>query len=320
MNSSNSADAGITPPTPAPHVASDSVAVVIVTYASESVLGDCLAALMRQTQPPDLVVVVDNNSPDPSYLESIPADRRFVLVRNEKNVGFCGGNNIGYRLARAHTFVLFLNPDAFLTPSFIEHALARISKPGNHAVGALTGTLLGFDVRHQRPTGRIDSTGVFQTWYGRWYDRGQGMNWSSQSKSAEPEDVPAICGALMLCRTQALEDAALRPEEVFDPAFFMYKEDIDLSLRLRRKGWRLLYEPALLCYHGRGWQKRRAMSHHARYLSAKNELRLSARNAPIGLPYSLAKYAFVASIERILSIATRALVTLHRRWKARSIE
>jgi GT2 family glycosyltransferase len=115
------------------------------------------------------------------------------------------------------------------------------------------------------------------------------------------EDLPAACGALMFCRTQALEEVALAKNQVFDQRFFMYKEDIDLSLRLRGRGWRVARRPDLLCHHGRGWQGRPKMSYRSRYLSARNELLLCWRNGLKGLPYSLLKFAYVATLERLTS-------------------
>jgi N-acetylglucosaminyl-diphospho-decaprenol L-rhamnosyltransferase len=276
------------------------VAVVIVAYDSGRVLGMCLGSLQAQTRRPDLVVVVDNNSPDPAYLESVPREPPFELLRRARNAGFCGGNNTGYALARGCKYVLLLNPDAFLSERFIEDALAWMEEPRNARVGCLTGTLLGFDVDTGRATGKIDSTGVFQKWYGKWYDRGQGSSADADTLRKDPEDVPAACGALMFCRTAALEQVASGTGEIFDPRFFMYKEDIDLSLRLRARGWRIAYWPQLVCHHGRGWQGRALASHRAKYLSALNELRVCWRHRWATLPYSLAKYAYVALLERPL--------------------
>jgi N-acetylglucosaminyl-diphospho-decaprenol L-rhamnosyltransferase len=288
---------------------STTVAVIIVTYDSGHVLGLCLEALQAQTRRPDLVVVVDSNSPNPAYLDSVPREQSFRVVRMSRNEGFCGGNNTGYALARGCEYVLFLNPDAFLSTRFIEEALAWMEQPGNADVGCLTGTLLGFDVEAQRPTGRIDSTGVFQHWYGKWYDRGKGSfrDTGATTLTGETEEIPAACGALMFCRTRALEQVALRAHEVFDSRFFMYKEDIDLSLRLRARGWRIVLQPQLLCHHGRGWQGRASASPRAKYLSARNELRVCWRHRWATLPYSLAKYLYVALLERALLHVARKL-------------
>jgi N-acetylglucosaminyl-diphospho-decaprenol L-rhamnosyltransferase len=291
------------------------VAVIIVTYSSDRVLPACLEALAKQTRQPDLILVVDNCSPQPAYLDAIPIGERVRLVRNRVNLGFCAGNNVGYRLSRHHKYVLFLNPDAFPREDFIENALAYMERETSSPIGILTGTLLGFDVERRRPTGRIDSTGVFQTWYGRWYDRGQGLPWNEAVKAEQAQEVPAICGALMFCRTQALEATRLQDGEIFDPGFFMYKEDIDLSLRLRRHGWKLLYRPELLCYHGRGWQGRGRMAGRAKYLSARNELRVCLRNRLRGLPYSMMKYAYVLAGLGVIAAARKWGELTHARPK-----
>lgn len=278
---------------------SPTVAVIIVAYDSGRVLRRCLDCVLGQTRRADLIVVVDNSSPDPSYLGEIPPADAIRVVRLPRNEGFCQANNIGYAAARECKYVLFLNPDAFLSERFLEDALARMERSESSAVGCLTGTLLGFDVEHGSPTGLIDSTGIFQRWYGRWYDRGRGAQASSTGASGTAE-LPAACGALMLCRVRALEEASLHPGAVFDPGFFMYKEDIDLSLRLRARRWRIVHAPELLCHHGRGWQGRDVASYRARYLSARNELRICLRHRLRGLPYSLAKLMYVVALERVL--------------------
>jgi len=277
---------------------SERVAVIIVTYNSARVLRRCIEALLSQIRLPDAVIVVDNASEDSSYLDFLRELSLCRLIPLSRNEGFCGGNNLGYAAASGFDYILFLNPDAFLAPSFIRDALAAMADPENSAVGVLSGTLLGFDVVAGGPTGKLDSTGIFQTWYGKWYDRGQGEQYSAiEIDSDKIETVPALCGALMFCRKQALEEATLRGREIFDDTFFMYKEDVDLSLRLKRRGWTIGFCAKLRCYHGRGWTNRNMMTPISKYLSARNELRVCLRNNAKGLLYSALKYFYVSFIE-----------------------
>ena len=60
-------------------------------------------------------------------------------------------------------------------------------------------------------------------------------------------------GAVCLCRMQALRQAMV-DNQVFDNTFFAYKEDVDLSWRLGLLGWKCLYIPEAIAYHGRGWR------------------------------------------------------------------
>jgi N-acetylglucosaminyl-diphospho-decaprenol L-rhamnosyltransferase len=81
----------------------------------------------------------------------------------------------------------------------------------------------------------------------------------------------------MLVRREALEDVT-RGEPLFDPRFVMYKEDLDLSFRLRRAGWRTVYDGGLEVLHCRGWSPdRRTMPAWARRRSLINEWRLWRR-------------------------------------------
>src|SRR5262249_49063606 len=148
----------------------------------------------------------------------------------------------------------------------------------NKDCGALTGTILGYDIAKDKPTGKYDSTGVFRKWYGHWYDRGQGKDCHPQ-KYAKKEYIPAICGALFFCRKEALDSVLIRDKEIFDNTFFMYKEDIDLSLRLRNEGWKLAFVPHLVAYHCRGWYKeRKRVPRILRMCSARNELFIHKRS------------------------------------------
>ena len=194
-------------------------------------------------------------------------------------------------------YVLFLNPDAFLTSTFCAQALATLAEPKHHSVGALSGILLGYDIATDTPTDRYDSTGIFHTWYGHWYDRDKGNNVVAD-RYRHAEYVPALCGALMFCRRKALNDILLRNTEIWDSTFYMYKDDIDLSLRLANKGWKLLFAPALTAYHCRGWQvDRRCMPRQYRLMSAINEIRINAKHCKLGLPYSLSKYYAVKVLD-----------------------
>jgi N-acetylglucosaminyl-diphospho-decaprenol L-rhamnosyltransferase len=269
-------------------------AAIIVTHNSERDIDRTIVSLLTQTVPPDQILIIDSASKDPSYLQRYADNPRITLQLVPYNTGFCEGNNRGMALVKPScNYVVLLNPDAFLLPTFFGEAIAFMEK---HArCGAMTGILLGYDREKGCPSGTYDSTGIFSTWYGKWYDRDQGRPYDPKAYTM-PTELPAICGALMFCRKQALDQVALGAHQIFDPAFFMYKEDIDLSLRLSRAGWQLFLHPTLLAYHCRGWkQTRNDVPRFLRLHAAKNELRIHLRAlSPIKIGYSLLKYLAVA--------------------------
>jgi len=248
------------------------VGVVTVTYDSGATAVNAVRSLFEAAHPPDDVVIVDNASRDDSYLSGLAGvDPRVRVLRQQTNLGFCVGNNIGRRALRPHPFVLFLNPDAFVSTDFLDRAIELLK--GDPRIAAMNPKLLNADPVTCTPTGRLDSVGVFQTAYGRWYDRGRGEP-DDGRYDGPVADVPALCGAALFCRQAALDQVA-PGGAVFDERFFMYKEDIDLSLRLARLGWRLVLDPSVTVLHVRGWNPdRRAMPSWARRRSLVNEWRI----------------------------------------------
>ena len=265
------------------------VAVVIVTHDSGAVLPACISALKKQTRQPDRIIIVDSGSIDTLYLTSYGNDEQIDVILRD-NMGFSAANNLGAAtLSKSYTYLLFLNPDTFLDPDFIQKGIELFDEYDE--AGVITGRMAGFDPVKMAATGLLDSTGIFRKWYGRWYDRGQGE--VDDNCYNVPEFVPAICGALMLCRLEYLH-GAVKGSDIFNPAFFMYKEDIELSLRLRKTGVKLLYHPELRAFHCRGWEAERSkIPFSKKILSASNELLLYRNHFSPYILWALFKYVLV---------------------------
>lgn len=246
------------------------VSIVVVTHNSKHVLAKCVEKLTAWAGDAN-IVVVDSASIDIEYLKDVnllyPNIR---VICQDSNVGFCRGNNIGYQATKCFgsDFVLFLNPDAFITPDLLLQLIARMNHHDWGDVAACTPRLMGYSIKDDAPTGRIDSAGIDMYFYGKFFDRGQGSD--DVSVYSTSGEVPAICGAFMLCRRSVLD--AISPNgEVFDERLYMYKEDIDLSLRLRSAGGRLMYCGDLVAYHCRGWGGRMEMPRWTIVQSMRND-------------------------------------------------
>jgi GT2 family glycosyltransferase len=165
-----------------------------------------------------------------------------------------------------------LNPDAVVTPTFLQDAVSFLD--ANPDIGAVNPKLSGLDAETLQPTGLIDAAGIYWTWYGKSFDRGQGEVDVGQY-DGPPVDVPALCAAAMLCRHQALKDVE-DGEGIFDESFFVFKDDMDLSLRLGRHGWRTVLLPSTVVYHCRRnkQSRRRSIPLWVRRRSLTNEWKL----------------------------------------------
>ena len=110
--------------------------IVIVNFNAGENLHRCMATLLAQTKTDFEVRIVDNASTDGS-LRYVPDDDRFLVIDAGSNVGFAAGCNLGARGCAAQ-FVIFLNPDAFPEPGWLE-ALLRAAK--SHPDAAMFGSL-----------------------------------------------------------------------------------------------------------------------------------------------------------------------------------
>ena len=266
----------------------EQVSVIIVTHNAEKHLDHCYRAIEAQSIKPAEVIIVDSGSSDKSYLGPYKKKEN-CLVTEIENIGYGPANNIGLSLIHEQSsFVVILNPDTFLEKNFISKALDIAQKNKNYAI--ITGTLSGYSITDNEATGRIDSTGIYRKWYGRWYDRGQGKSINT-FELPEASSVPAVCGALMFCRMDALKSEL---PQVFDENFFLYKEDIELCLRIRKKGWNLHYSPDLDAYHCRGWGERRSdIKRSLKIISSLNEIKMYKKHGSPYIGWALAKYILV---------------------------
>ncbi|HJW14945.1 MAG TPA: glycosyltransferase [Thermoanaerobaculia bacterium] len=211
------------------------------------------------------MIVVDNAS-RPAEREKIARDFPEVrLVTFPRNLGFAGGANEGIARGRS-PFVLLVNNDAVLSPDYAARLAARLAL--DDRLAAVQGLVLTSDGR------RVDSAGL------SWNRRGEAVPVLAGAAPAEaPADVFEVSGVsatATLYRRAALRSVAPHGE-VFDRSFFAYYEDVDLSLRLSRAGWRFACDPAAACRHEGSRTGRRTPARRALW-TARNRWRTLFRN------------------------------------------
>jgi N-acetylglucosaminyl-diphospho-decaprenol L-rhamnosyltransferase len=275
-------------PLPAPAV---TVGIVTVTYNSGPFFDEYMRTLEAQTRKPDLVVLVDSGSSQPQFLDSTKGYDLPVEILRESNVGVCVGNNIGWRRLRRFNYVIFVNPDAFLAPEFIERAVAYME--AEPKAGMVTPSLLRYDIENHRPLDIIDTTGVVRNWFGLLKERDQSKPAEALRRYTGPSPIPWLCTAVAMGRREAMESVLETGDQLFDESFFMYKDDTDLSWRVRRAGWSIIHHPALVGYHCRGWQDRQSASRKSRLLTARNEVKMCLKNRSPFVAVAVLKYLLV---------------------------
>jgi GT2 family glycosyltransferase len=164
-------------------------------------------------------------------------------------------------------FVASVNNDVALAPGWLE---ALLGDAARHPEAGLWNGLLLF----AGDTSRVNSTGiVFDRWL-RAFDRDFGRPLAEVSRPDGP--IPAATGGALLLRAEALRRAGL-----FDPGFFAYYEDADLSLRAAEAGIGCRYVAAARAEHRYGATLGSAAPRR-RFLLARNHLRFAAAHLPLG--------------------------------------
>ena len=234
----------------------------------EKEFSKCLNAVLNQSQKCTLVVV-DNGSDDNSEKYIRKNYPSIVIIRNEKNHGFAGGVNDGirYAISRQADAVALLNSDAIANQDWLEELWIAMQK--HPEAGITTGKFL-----KQKPKNEIDSTGDLYSIWGTAYPRGRGEQDTGQFDDKRHEFVFGATGGASLYRVKMLNKIGL-----FDETFFAYYEDVDISFRAQLQGWKAIYTPKALAYHGLS-KTSATMPGFINYHALKNLVPLYTKNMP----------------------------------------
>ena len=215
--------------------------IVMVNWNAGVLLHTCLQSVVRAGQEGFVlsrVVVVDNGSTDDS-LEKIDGMKLpLVVVRNAGNRGFSAACNQGAEGSRAD-YLLFLNPDMVLEEKSLSSAVAWMESTRGAQTGILGIQLVDEEGRVSRTCARFPAPRHFLSQMLGLYRLFPPLfptHLLSQWNHRESREVDHVMGAFFLIRRPLF--TTLRG---FDERFFVYLEDLDLSLRAYRAGWRSYY-------------------------------------------------------------------------------
>lgn len=236
------------------------VSLHVLVWNGERDLPDLVDSLQALTYPALKIRMLDNGSIDGSraYLQDrVPA---WLVARNPKNVGFAAGHNqlISYALHRwegedlSQKAIVVVNQDMVLAPDCIERMVEALQT--DTTLGAVQPKVLrAFRPRDEHGESSfsdvLDTTGLVLSSHWRMEDRGAGAK--DEGQFDERTSLIGPGGAFALYRASALVDVS-EQGQCFDEAFFAYREDCDLALRLVRSGWKTLFVPLAKAWHYRG--------------------------------------------------------------------
>ncbi|MEX2546849.1 MAG: glycosyltransferase family 2 protein [Chloroflexota bacterium] len=223
------------------------VSAVVVHFETPQLLARSLAALRSTAGVKVQTIVVDNASRsfDPTAVaEVLPGAR---VIRNRHNVGFAVASNQGLRDATGR-YLLLLNPDTIVEPDTLAKMVGYMDARPD--VGCATARLVMEDGRLDLACRRSFPTPA-RAFYrlsllGRLFPRSRRFgqyNLTYLDEHAEAE-IDSPCGAFMMVRAEVRDSVGL-----LDESYFMYGEDLDWAYRIKRAGWRVMYNPAARAMH-----------------------------------------------------------------------
>ena len=261
---------------------SNLVSVVVLNYNGRDVLEDCLRSVLGSRYENLEVIVVDNGSTDGSLriAESFEGgDKRLRVMRNERNLGFVLGYNMG-AVASHGKYIVLLNNDTRVRPDWLDEPTSLMD--ADAMIGLCEGKIM-------TPDGRVSYPGSFNP-IGGWrkdseLDRGQ---YDSVHQIFSP------IGVAPIIRTDLMGEVGL-----YDPAIWWIGDIEDLSWRIHLHGDKVVYSPRCVIYHfarlGRKWYPRR-MRMQVAFHATKNSSLMVFKNASLG---TLLRYVPMMVIIRV---------------------
>jgi len=193
----------------------------------------------------ELEIIVVDTSGETAIAHDLAGVSGASVLELPAGTGFCTAINAAYA-ASAGQFVFVTNDDVFATPTYLACLVNALER--RPRAGLVTGKLLRYDLVNNVATSIIDTTGHVISRSRRVADRGEGQSDCGQFE--HEEEVFGVSGAALVAPRHVLDGAALGGK-ILDESFHMYKDDVDLSWRVRLLGWECWYVPEAVAYHAR---------------------------------------------------------------------
>jgi GT2 family glycosyltransferase len=243
------------------------------------------------------VIVVDNAS---AQDEATIIEERYPqvkIIRSKKNLGFAGGNNLGIKAAKGK-YLFFLNNDTLLKPqtSDIRSLISRLE----------TSPKIGMvcpKIRFTWGNQLIQFAGYTPLTPITMRNKAIGCGEVDHGQFDTPHLTPYAHGAAMMIKREVIEKAGLLPE-----CYFLYYEELDWSMMIRRVGYDIWYEPACTVFHKES-QTTGQNSPLRTYYITRNRLLFAQRNQQ-----AMAKYITYLYLISIVAIRDILKYAFQQRW------
>ncbi|HZH67129.1 MAG TPA: glycosyltransferase [Flavisolibacter sp.] len=239
------------------------LSIIIVNYNVKYFLEQCLYSVMKAVQDIEAeVIVVDNHSTDDSLFYLAPKFRQVIFLQNETNSGFGKACNLGLREASGQ-YILFLNPDTIVAEdSFTECLRFFENHPDGGALGVKMIDGSGAFLKESKRAFPSPQTSLFKlAGFASLFPASKVFSryHLGHLDKEQNHEVDVLAGAFLLTKKEVLQKVG-----AFDEAFFMYGEDVDLSYRIQKAGYKNYYFSGTTIIHFKGESTRRGSLNYVR--------------------------------------------------------
>lgn len=223
------------------------VSVIIVNYNTKNLCVNCIKSIIEKTKDVEYeIIVVDNNSKDDS-VEAIKSNfPNIKLIINKENSGFGMANNKGFEIAKGK-YLFCLNPDTLLVNNSIK--ILYDFMENNPDCGASGGNLYDKDMNKAFSFGYGDDIKslllrktILKYFYRKEYKKIK--NFAKNADKNKLQEVNHITGADLMLRKSVIDKVG-----GFSPKFFLYFEETELEVRIRRAGYKIFFVPESKIMH-----------------------------------------------------------------------
>ena len=217
----------------------------MLNYNAGKLLHNCIESLQKLDYKNTEIVIVDNISTDNSQNECKEKFPNIKLIQNNKNTGYCGGNNIGMKHAKGE-FVIILNPDTIVESNLITQLLIAFKENGN---GLYQPKILSIDNKKI-----LQSTGNMIHIFGFGFAKDKGK--LDENEYHENKMVGYASGTCLFSSRLIFEKLSY-----FDEFLFLYHDDLDLGWRAKQIGIKSYFVPNTAVFHAESyslkWSKKK---------------------------------------------------------------
>ena len=273
------------------------VAIIIVDYNGEAETRECLKSLQALNHDTFSfsVTVVDNGSKEPLKISEEDMPKGTTIIRSDANLGFTSGNNLGIKQALQETdpdYFLLLNNDTTVDAQAL-HEMVTCAE-NNERAGIITPKIFFSSGREYHKQSYLDTERGRVLWYA-----GGTIDW--RNLDAFHRGVDEVDRGHFDHQTEsdyATGCAALIPRMILDKVigfqdeYFLYLEDVDLSMRIIQAGYRMLFCPAAHVWHKNAGSSGGAGSALHQYYQTRNRLYFFFKYGQVRSRLTLSRFVF----------------------------